>query len=503
MLFWKKTRIIVGVLCAVLYWTSCGDIYRPIAEPIPNPGGDPQRSAFVYALYSNPVTNATGVVSKIDVSGDTNMANMRVGRRPVAEAYLGGSTAGLLLVANLDGTVTSQVQSSFQLPTTRNLYTPPDTPPRPAWIFSNQSTRMFVVNSAGMDVTCPDRGSVSVLSSVSLLTTLCVGTEPTFGLQLPGGGKSYVLNSGDGSVSVIDPVLQRVVDTFAVGGRPVWAVLNVDGSWLFILSQAGASAEGFVTAVNTTTDEILWAPIAVGVMPTSIVFERNRNRLYIPNSGSNTVSIIDLSHATEGDADSDPVVPPVPPVLLANVPTSVVPGHGLRPTAVAPLPDGMRVYVANSGSSDVSVIDTRSNALISGVGQECTVGGGGAVACQAIDTIPILRDFGSPSAPYSSPLSVFAAASADLRIESESSSTKIYVTHPNVVPQTKTDTADGAPDPDPIQPGLIVIRTIDNKISNYILGPQQDLACQPNSPSSNPHVICPTQTPVMILSQPR
>ena len=60
---------------------------------------------------------------------------------------------------------------------------------------------------------------------------------------------------------------------------------------------------------------------------------------YISNSGSNNVSVIDTATNT----------------VIATVPV------GTTPYAVAVSPDGAQVYVANSGSNDVSVISTATN----------------------------------------------------------------------------------------------------------------------------------------------
>src|SRR5512135_2417144 len=92
-----------GVFLALLYCTSCGDTYRPVAQPILQPGGDSQKTAFVYSLYRNP--NGNGILAKIDVSGDTNMSNLTLGRSPVAISYMGSSTAGVLAADSVEGSV--------------------------------------------------------------------------------------------------------------------------------------------------------------------------------------------------------------------------------------------------------------------------------------------------------------------------------------------------------------------------------------------------------------
>jgi YVTN family beta-propeller protein len=73
---------------------------------------------------------------------------------------------------------------------------------------------------------------------------------------------------------------------------------------------------------------------------------------YITNSGSNDVSVIDTATNT-----------------VVGSPIAV----GSAPTGVAVTPDGHRVYVGNYNSSTVSVIDTATSTVI---GEPITVGNG-------------------------------------------------------------------------------------------------------------------------------
>ena len=75
-----------------------------------------------------------------------------------------------------------------------------------------------------------------------------------------------------------------------------------------------------------------------------MIWDKSLSRVYIANTGSNSVSII------RGDQQ--------PASLLTTV------SVGQTPVSIAALPDGTRVYVANSGSNNVSVINTTNNAVI-------------------------------------------------------------------------------------------------------------------------------------------
>ena len=83
--------------------------------------------------------------------------------------------------------------------------------------------------------------------------------------------------------------------------------------------------------------------IPVGQQPVALLFAPDGSRLYVANSGSNTVSVIDTTtHA-----------------VRENIRTSLFPKSptGSTPNALALAPDGKRLFVTNADNNDVAVID--------------------------------------------------------------------------------------------------------------------------------------------------
>ena len=85
--------------------------------------------------------------------------------------------------------------------------------------------------------------------------------------------------------------------------------------------------------------------IAVGLEPTGIAANLQKNEIYAVNSGSNSVSVI--------DAEKNAVV-------------ATIGVHG-KPYFIDVSEDGKRAYVANSGSANVSIIDLEKRTLIGNV----------------------------------------------------------------------------------------------------------------------------------------
>src|SRR5581483_2701264 len=110
MFSWKKAGMVAGVVCAVMLWASCGETYRPTANPIISPGGNPQTTHYAYALYTNPNgpggTTGPGTLQQIDVSGDSVTLQVIVGRDPIFASFYGVSTSAVFTVNKEDGSVT-------------------------------------------------------------------------------------------------------------------------------------------------------------------------------------------------------------------------------------------------------------------------------------------------------------------------------------------------------------------------------------------------------------
>src|SRR5262249_838872 len=82
--------------------------------------------------------------------------------------------------------------------------------------------------------------------------------------------------------------------------------------------------------------------ITVGTHPSAMTLDASSGRLYVANSDSDNVSVIDT--ATNGVLQT---------IELAPYPDAQV---GASPNALALAPDGKRLYVANAGDNDVAVV---------------------------------------------------------------------------------------------------------------------------------------------------
>lgn len=346
MKFLRETGFLALIAFLLLFPSACGDQYRPVANPIVSPGGQPQTGHFAWVVNFNP--SGQGSTTEIDVSGDSNLAVNSMGVGSIAEAFPSNSLA--LYVANKgNDTVSEYLPTLAGAVTTINLL--PGS--QPVALGSVTNTAMYVVNSGA---NCHNNsgtitGSISTISTSTLAVTntTCVGLNPIALAQSPTNKFIYVLNQGDNSVTVFNPAGPAVTGTITTANRlgqnPVSATASLDGNWIFIVTQGDGVGPGTLDIISAGSATIAGS-VSLGVQPTFSMIDPNLNRLYVANTGDNTVSVFDTTSVAPG--------PPATIPLLATVPV------GTGPIGVAALPDGSMFYVANSGSDNVTVVSAHS-----------------------------------------------------------------------------------------------------------------------------------------------
>ena len=163
-----------------------------------------------------------------------------------------------------------------------------------------------------------------------------------------------------GEADAIETITNTISARLPLGICPVYGLMTQDGQRTFIMNRGS----GTVTVINSQLNAIDAAhpSIAVGAGPVFADYYRNGQVLVTANYDGNSVSIIDTSLDIYGN-DSATFGK-----VLATVPV------GLHPVEVTVLQDGSRVYVANQGDisagtnadgtpvspGSVSVVDLRT-----------------------------------------------------------------------------------------------------------------------------------------------
>lgn len=155
----------------------------------------------------------------------------------------------------------------------------------------------------------------------------------------------YVANRGSNYISVIDRFENRVVAIIGVEEDPTGLVLSREQEKLYVLNSQSSSISIIDTTQDFVRDRIQLIsgiePIEMAMIPDNN--NRNNGQLYIANRGSNNVTVVDTN-------------------LKLQI-TSVRVGN--EPLGITANPDRQEVYVANSGSNSISIINSLTNTVTS------------------------------------------------------------------------------------------------------------------------------------------
>ncbi len=370
----RSLRILQPVCLALgvaLLVAGCGDTNRPVVTPVITTGPAPQPQAFVVVTTSSG-QNSPGLANVFDASGDTLLTQAQLGNTPLAVTLSSSGTS--VTTANLDGTVNSYSPSvTLQ---TKNILSSTLLQPAEPFNLLSTGTALFITlpnvpavavlnNSSGVyqltqELPVPsspitiagnstatrvysitqDDGSNSVafgdcqnpsqvttagqvqaieISTVTISRTLPVGICPVYGIASRDNLRTFILNRGSGTVTVINSQFNALDNT------PNLPNFNPATGTLLLPPPSGTPAAGFNAG-----------PVFADFYPPS-------GQLVTANYDSNTISIINTSLDQYGN-DS--------PLFGQTVTVPV--GNG--PSALTILRDGSRVYVANQRDSTVSVV---------------------------------------------------------------------------------------------------------------------------------------------------
>ncbi|HEY4739152.1 MAG TPA: YncE family protein, partial [Candidatus Acidoferrales bacterium] len=238
----------------------------------------------------------------------------------------------------------------------------------------------FIARAALIVVTALIFGAAAFAQSVT--GTIGVGTAPSAAATNPLTNTIYVLNSADGTVSVINGATGQVIGpAITVGSDPVAVAVNTVTNMIYVANKGS----GNVTPINGATN-VAGSAISVGTNPVAIAINPVSGTVYVANYGSNNVTPIVGTTASSpiavGTNPSAIAVNPVSNTIYvanygsnnvtpingsSNLPGTAI-GVGTNPSAIAVNPVTGTVYVANNGSSNVTPIsaNTAGTAIAAG-----------------------------------------------------------------------------------------------------------------------------------------
>ena len=326
-------------------------------------------------------------------------AYISVGERP----YALGVIQGKLYVANYLANTTSVIDL------TNNMkITDIKVGGGPTAIAANSSTdRVYVANARS--------GTVSVINALTntKITDIKVGSYP-LGISVS-GDRVYVANAFSGTVSVINALSNTKITDIKVGGSPravgyipyhgLYVADNFDDIVQVLYLGVGTTIKnitvGFgpqamgvigdrVYVANELNDTVsvidgdtntVFSTIKVGSSPNAIGVNPSTNTIYVANSDSNTISVI---NALSNIGKKKVIYNSGSNIIVINATTNKTDKDikvGSSPNAIGVNPSTNTIYVANSDSNTISVIDGNANRVVAGVTFNVKPANAGHIEC--------------------------------------------------------------------------------------------------------------------------
>lgn len=440
----RPLKIAAG-LSFSLAFLGCGQQYRPVVSAI-NPVG-PAAQPTKYAIaVSSPSANVGGLLSIIDVSGDTILATPQILPSPTYFAILTNASEGYAINAQ-NSLSTIPLSSPSTLLTSSVVQTALPTGANAPSIsaFTLSATSRLFIPEIG-------RSSVAILSTASpaLQQEIGVGANPVYVVGADNTPRAYVLSVGTGTTpgqaAAIEGTSLGVSATIPVGINPVYGVETADTRRAFILNK-GSGTVSVINVTNNALDNanpVIPATGTLGVNPVWADLSTITNQLIVLNAGNGstpgTLSIISIplcsTLATSGNSTCNAANPADAAAFGTVLATVTV---GVNPSMVSVLADGTRAYVVNQGSStvagSVSVVNLASGTVTATI-----------PAATALNADGSVNFTGAPVCPGGGALTCVYGHPNTLAATTGTPTGKVYFTSPDSnymsVLETDTDTID-------------------------------------------------------------
>jgi YVTN family beta-propeller protein len=261
-----------------------------------------------------------GNVSSIDGTTDQLIDNISVGGEPVAAAF--DPWNGDLFVADAAGSDVAVVFGYYgDVIATVDVGTDPD-----ALAYDAADMMVYVANGG------PTAGtsSVSVINATAdaVVTTLAVGVTPDAVVVDPATDFVFVANYASGTVSAINAARGHVATTITVGSGPDALAYDPDNGYVYVANEGSRT----LMAINATSFQVAATISGLGAGPLGIAYDPYGGDLYL--TGAGRVTVVNAS--------------------IGKVAGSVAVGS--TPEGIAYAASDGRLFVANDGSDNVSIL---------------------------------------------------------------------------------------------------------------------------------------------------
>jgi YVTN family beta-propeller protein len=361
-----------ALAAALLALAGCGASYRPVVSAI-NPVGPATQPTKYAVAVSDPGNGAAGLLTIVDVFGDTLLVNANLGAAPSYFALGSSGSDGYVLHCQRDA---AGVPISGKCNDTVDAFSV-----SPSLMTNAIQQTSLIAGSNPISAVATSSFFYAAQPGSSTVSASTTGQPPAFRQQLPtgqnpiyivaltGANRLYALAQGStpgvstGTATAIEAGTNTISNTITVGRNPVYGIMNADGRRAFVLNKA----DGTVSVINTQTNALditsalPAATIAVGTNPVWADLASSINEMVVVNAGNGTtagsLSVVNIplcsAITATGNVNCD-TTNPIDAVgfgtVLGTVPV------GVNPVMVTVLQDLNKAYVANQNGT-VTVVD--------------------------------------------------------------------------------------------------------------------------------------------------
>ena len=180
------------------------------------------------------------------------------------------------------------------------------------------------------------------VAQMKLTGRISAGSDPEEFVLSKDGTRIYVSNEDIKTASVINIASGKVEHIIPVGREPEGVGVTPDGKQFYVTCETG----GEVFAIDTSSYKVV-GHFTVPVRPRSVDFLSNAAIGFIPSESKGQLNVIDTATSQ----------------LLKTIDLPA----GSRPMRVRVAPDNSRVYVSDGRGGTVTVIDSKSYAVLASI----------------------------------------------------------------------------------------------------------------------------------------